>query len=150
MGDDKMAEAEAASAELEIEKFQFEQNKWAQELQVRYATLAVEKQKAIYATVSGAAAAAVITAIIGLSGTIAVKIIEEKKIALATHQAQLDRETKLILEAVKTGNPDQAAFNLKFFIDFGLIRDPVLTKELQEYLKNRPPSSGPTLPGLKP
>lgn len=53
-----------------------------------------------------------------------------------------------LLEAIKAGsnNQDQAAENLQFLIDVGLIRDRQLANSLQNFLRKRKSGIGPTLP----
>lgn len=60
-------------------------------------------------------------------------------------EAQKSEQTR-ILEMIKTGDPDKAAENLEFLRDAGLISDPDIYKKLGEYLDNRQPGKGTTLP----
>ncbi|QPF81861.1 hypothetical protein IC762_18840 [Bradyrhizobium genosp. L] len=56
----------------------------------------------------------------------------------------LKTESSLIMDAVRTDNPDQAAVNLKFLIDAGLVSQSA--PDLARYLDSRMPGSGKTLP----
>ena len=55
-------------------------------------------------------------------------------------------EQARILEMIKTGDPDRAAENLRFLISAGLVTDAPLKKSVTDFLANRKPGSGPTLP----
>ena len=54
-------------------------------------------------------------------------------------------EAQLITESVRTGDPDQAAANLSFLADIGLLSDATASR-LREYLVKRSPGSGRALP----
>lgn len=54
-------------------------------------------------------------------------------------------EANLITESVKTGDPDQAAVNLAFLIDAGLLSSRT-EERIAEYLNNRLPGTGRALP----
>lgn len=58
---------------------------------------------------------------------------------------QLEFEAQLITNSVKTGDPDQAAINLKFLIDSGLLGGKT-AERVSKYLKNREPGVGRALP----
>jgi tetratricopeptide (TPR) repeat protein len=60
-------------------------------------------------------------------------------------EAQKSEQTR-ILEMIKIANPDKGAENLDFLLRTGLISDRNIQEKLSEYLKNRKPGSGPTLP----
>jgi hypothetical protein len=57
---------------------------------------------------------------------------------------QLRTEADVILEAVKAYNPDQAAINLQFLIDAGLV--PLTAPRLADYLRDRRAGTGKVLP----
>jgi hypothetical protein len=66
----------------------------------------------------------------------------------AVQQAYLDRtkfQANLILDSVRTNDPDKAAINLQFLIDSGLLTGDIANK-LESYLKNRRPGEGQALP----
>ncbi len=58
---------------------------------------------------------------------------------------KLEFEAQLITSSIKTGNPDQAAVNLKFMVDAGLLAGPT-AERVSAYLKNRKPRQGRSLP----
>jgi GH24 family phage-related lysozyme (muramidase)/Skp family chaperone for outer membrane proteins len=55
-------------------------------------------------------------------------------------------EQARILAMIQTPNPDQAATNLKFLLDSGLVTDSGTTARLRSYLKDRKPGQGAALP----
>jgi hypothetical protein len=68
----------------------------------------------------------------------------------AVGQRETDRlrlETQTILEMVKTGDPDQAARNLDFLVNSGLVQSRAL--QIRTFLMMRRPDGGPNLPEAK-
>jgi hypothetical protein len=55
-------------------------------------------------------------------------------------------EAARILEVVKTGDPDTAAKNLQFLADVGLVTDERVSQKLHDYIANRLPGQGISLP----
>jgi hypothetical protein len=112
------------------------------------------------------AIAAIIAALVTLSSTIISSVVTEHQKKLdaqrAEHQTALEREkayaadklerlkfeSQLILAVVRTGNPDQAATNLEFLVDTGLVQD--TAPNLRQYLRNRPAGQGKVLPNEGP
>ena len=95
---------------------------------------------------------AIITAFVALNGAIITALISEQQTKLEDKKTQaqltLDREkfeSSLIIEAVKTGDPDQAAQNLRFLRDVGFLSD--TNHQLEKYLANRVSGAGAALPG---
>jgi hypothetical protein len=87
-------------------------------------------------------------AITWLSGSIAGNIAVDTQIQSAQLQALADQrkfEANLITESVRTGDPDQAATNLQFLIQAGLLTGDV-AKRIQDYLTHRMPGKGRALP----
>jgi hypothetical protein len=77
--------------------------------------------------------------------------VSENQAALAAQKAKADRELQelktesdMILEVVRTYDPDQAATNLQFLVEAGLV--PTTAPRLVEYLKNRPKGIGKVRP----
>src|ERR1700730_6925985 len=61
-------------------------------------------------------------------------------------------EALLVLEMIKTADPDKAPANLAFLADSGLLSDKDQVERIHTYLKQRTPGQGPSLPpsgGLK-
>jgi hypothetical protein len=77
--------------------------------------------------------------------------LASKKAADEADLQQRKIEADMILEVVRTYNPDQAATNLQFLVDAGLV--PKTAPRLMNYLANRPAGRGKVLPpggGLMP
>jgi hypothetical protein len=55
-------------------------------------------------------------------------------------------EAARILEVVKTGDPDTAAKNLQFLASVGLVTDERVSQKLRDYIINRLPGQGISLP----
>ena len=55
---------------------------------------------------------------------------------------QSNNEAARILQMLNAPNSDQAAANLSFLAEVGLISDPGLVQQIQNYVKNRKPGSG--------
>jgi hypothetical protein len=72
------------------------------------------------------------------------KQIETQKAVADQHLQQLKAESDMILQVVKTNNPDQAATNLQFLVDAGLV--PLTELKLVQYLGSRLPHTGKFLP----
>ena len=95
---------------------------------------------------------AVIAAVVGLFSNAIVALINgnaqrelEREKASATRQLEEGRaEAARILEALKTGDPDKAAENLKLLIETDLVEDKA--KSISKYLANRTPGEGASLP----
>lgn len=79
-------------------------------------------------------------AAIGNAGVAYTNGISERR--LETQRSEQQR----ILEMIKTGDPNKAAENLKFLLAAGLINDQDIKKRLAEFLAEREPDTGPTLP----
>jgi len=65
-----------------------------------------------------------------------------------TNLETLKSEQARILEMLNTESPDKAAANLEFLLRAGLIRDPGIRRDLEEFLKRRKPGTGPSLPNV--
>jgi hypothetical protein len=95
----------------------------------------------------GALLSAFVAINIALFGFVTSRVQMNLEQAKAQNQLELERkkyESSLILAAVRTGNPDQAAENMKFLLDTGLVSDQ--QGRLHEYLSKRHPGTGKTLP----
>ena len=84
-----------------------------------------------------------VTGIIGLvGGALAASLQSRANIALERERLR----SQLILQAIQTGNPHQAALNLAFLVRVGLVVDS--TGNLASYVSN--PDSAPVLPSSAP
>lgn len=85
----------------------------------------------------------IIVAIIGLGGNALVVGLNG---SYQRDVAQAKNESNLILEAIKTGNTEQAALNLQFMLEAGLLED--TQGKLSTYLNNRQEGHGPSLQNI--
>lgn len=86
---------------------------------------------------------AIIAATVAATGNAVVSVLN------GSSQRNLEEqksEQARILEMIKTGSADKAAENLKFLLEAGLIADSVRAEKIREFLSNREPGKGPTLP----
>jgi len=84
---------------------------------------------------------AVLAGMVGLLGNAFVAFLN------SSHERELERqksEAALILQALKTDNPDKAAKNLEFLVDTGLITNQETS--IRQYLANREKGQGASLP----
>lgn len=123
------------------ERFDFEREKWRADLEMRTREVSVkERDQArsfnplMVAILAAAAAASGNAFVAWLNG--------RQQVALEESKAESAR----ILEMTKTGNTETAAGNLKFLVDSGLIANPERLEKVSEFLKNRAPGTGPSLP----
>ena len=72
--------------------------------------------------------------------------LEREKAVIQKTLEETKAETSRILEVIKTGDPDKAVTNLKFLLEAGLITDEGRKKSLKEFLANRKPGEGPSIP----
>ena len=99
----------------------------------------------IVAILAAAAAGAGNALVATVNGRLQRELEDNKRtaeIALERSKAESTR----ILEMIKTGDPEHAASNLEFLVQSGLISDQQLLSNIQTFLKQRQPGSGPSLP----
>lgn len=113
---------ELATQELELKKLETAHSGWRSPLVV---------------AILAATIAATGNAVVAFTNGILQRELENEK-----------AEQTRILEMIKTGDPDKAAENLKFLLDSGLVSKADTTQKLRNFLKNREPGSGPTLPSV--
>ncbi len=139
--DDKQNKIEWARLEFERDKFESELNIRREELQIRRVN--IERTPFRSPLFLG-----IMAAVISLLGNIAATMyngsLEREKIVAQNELQDRRSQASLVLEAVKTGNPDSAAENLQFLLDAQLISDEDAT--LANYLKSRKPGTGIYLP----
>jgi hypothetical protein len=70
---------------------------------------------------------------------------DRKRIGEATLERSKAESTR-ILEMIKTGDTEKAADNLTFLLEAGLVSEEDLVRRLKDYLANRKPGTGPSLP----
>lgn len=139
----------ADEIDAEIKKLQLETAKV--ELEAKRRDLRNRPGDLRLALTNPVAIAAIIAALVTLSSAIISFVVAGHQKSLeaqrADAQARIERlkfESQLILRVVCTGDPDQAAVNLKFLVEVGLVPDMVIP--LTNYLNNRPPHQGKALP----
>ncbi|MFI8615976.1 hypothetical protein ACIGHN_10755 [Acidovorax sp. NPDC077693] len=144
------AEAAPPSPELttlEIEKWQFEKAARERELRIQEGELDLKRAEHTAAQWRNPLVVGVFAAAMAAGGNALVSYTN------ANSQRELEfqrAEQARILEMIKTGDPDKAAENLRFLVSAGLVADASLKKSMTEFLANRKPGSGPTLPSVAP
>jgi hypothetical protein len=93
-----------------------------------------------------AAVAAACNAVVALVNGSLQRDLDEKRQSSEIALERSKAESTRILEMIKTGDRDQAAGNLEFLLQSGLIADKQLSARLDNYLRTRKPGSGPSLP----
>lgn len=127
----------AEVTEIERLKLEFEKERAEQDLALRAEELEFKKNDPNRRFLRNPLLLAITAAAIGLFGNILSTLYSSW---LQDQKAESD----LILEVVKTGNPDLAADNLQFLIEAGLISDQ--NDKLTAYLNNRAKGTGIFLP----
>lgn len=158
----------------------FEREKWRAELQLRKRELDAkleEQQRArwtnpLVLAVFAAALAAGGNAVVALINGSSQRTLEETRsnaqleLEERKSNAQLALELKKyegqqaieeakaeaarILEMIKTDDPEKAAVNLDFLLKAGLITGKQRQADLRQFLKDRQPGQGPSLPSASP
>jgi hypothetical protein len=137
---------------LERQRIELEQQARERELQLRSEELELRRTEQVRAQWRNPLFLGLIAAVIGLIGNMLVTFlsgINERQKTKREFEQTLTLESNkhrsaLILEAIKTGDPDTAATNLKFFMEAYLLTDP--DEKLATYLKERKPGTGGFLP----
>lgn len=77
------------------------------------------------------------------------ELIENAKARDAQKIEHMKYEGELIMQAIKTEDPNKKAENIEFLVQSGLLQDPPLEEKLNNYLKAHPPhaiTAAPTAP----
>jgi murein L,D-transpeptidase YcbB/YkuD len=140
---DDHEQMESPSLAFEHEKWQAEQLRLDREFQLRQQEFAFRQQEARRSRWHNPLAIAIFGAAIAAAGS--------AYVAWQNNGANLElekfrAEAARIFEIIKTGNPDEAAKNLKFLIDSGLIQNQATVENLRQYLNNRKAGEGVALP----
>jgi hypothetical protein len=109
----------------------FDRERWREEYELRKREIEIKEHEAIRDRWSSPLIIAILTAAVaGLMNAAAIVLngVEQRKLEVTkSDQARSIEETKAeaarIFEVIKTGSPSQAATNLKFLVDVGLISD---------------------------
>lgn len=97
---------------------------------------------AIWAGALAVAGNGVVALINGFNSHSLEKTKLQNQLVLNSNQAEADR----ILAMIRTNDPDSAANNLKFLLETALIDDPQTAEGLINYLRERQPGEGISLP----
>ena len=121
----------------------FEKQKWADEKRLKERELELKQREVDKSVWSNPLFLAICAAIVTATASIYVASDNSKR----QHELELVKaEQGRILEAIRTGNPDRAAENLKFMLEVGLIGTPEIAEKLRLALSTRTPGTGPSLP----
>lgn len=126
---------------IELLQLEFEREKYHDEIQLKRQELDLRKAEVERARWQSPLTLAVIAAIIGLLSNAVVAWLN------GSTQSELEKtkaEAARIIEALKTGDPDVAAENLKLLVEAGLVRESA--NEIRSYLRSRNPGQGARLP----
>ena len=135
MGNSKVTiDQELSQEEWERKKFSLDMDFKERELQISKDRLKVETRRNILI-------GALVPIIAALMTAVPAYINSENQQALK----QLEFESQLITNSIKTGDPDQAAINLKFLVDSGLLNGKT-AERISRYLQNRKSGIGRALP----
>jgi hypothetical protein len=156
---------EKALKNFEGDRLEFEREKWQAELTFRRDELNLKRKElnrprwanplviGVFAAAAAAGGNALVAFINGKQQTqlerqradnIQKLNLEQSKQTLALEQSK--SEAARILEVVKTNDPDNAAVNLRFLLDTGLITNSQMRLQIAAYLDKRPSGEGFSLP----
>lgn len=127
----------------EREKFEFEREKWRADLDMRAREIAVKEHEQAKSSWRNPLVVAIMAAAAAAGGNAVVAVINgTQQVTLENSKAESTR----ILEMIKTGSQNDAAQNLAFLLQSGLIGDPDRRTKIEQFLKDRKPGAGPALP----
>ncbi|MBO9409650.1 hypothetical protein J7399_19590 [Shimia sp. R9_1] len=131
----RLREREISARELEVQANLLEQQNKAEHLKIDE-----QKSRQLFRSPF---AIAILAAAVAAGGNAYVAYLNGK----ATSEVErLKGDQTLILEAIRSGDPDQAAENLRFAVDARLIFDEGRRAEIQGFLDRRQQGEGPSLP----
>jgi hypothetical protein len=154
------AQAPASSDQL---RFEFEREKWRDELALRQRELAFKEQELAAKRHDQAASPwtnplvlAILAAAIAAVGNAVVATVNgrmQRRLEVTKRDAELaleatKAESTRILELIKTDDTEKVAENLTFLIDAGLVTEQERVKKLRAFLKQRKKGEGPSLPAV--
>ena len=121
----------------------FQREKWSDEKRLREREIELRQREIDKSVWANPLFLAITAAVITATASLYVSIDNSRQ---QRELETLKAEHARILEAIKTGNPDKAAENLRFMLDTGLIRSAETVLRLREELSKRLPGRGPSLP----
>lgn len=145
-------ERAGASLSQDLETADWERYKWQAEYELKLRELALkekEQQRSRWSNplvvgIFAAAVAGVFSAAVALLNGWQEADLAKAKATQSQRAEETRSEGDRILEMIKTGDTGNAARNLKFLIDTGLIAEPSRVKQIEAYLEK--PGSIPVLP----
>ena len=121
----------------------FEERKWADEKALREREINLKQREIDKSAWASPLVLALCAAIVTALVTVYVSIDNNKR----QHELELSKsEQARILEAIKSGDADQAAENLRFLLEAGLIDTPRVAERVKDGLAKRVAGKGPYLP----
>lgn len=78
------------------------------------------------------------------------EVVETAKARDAEKLEHMKFEGELIMQAIKTEDPNKKAENIEFLVQSGLLQDPPLEEKLNNYLKIHPPHAAAPAPRAQP
>jgi hypothetical protein len=166
--------AQTASNERSAEalRLEFERDKWRLESEMRKRELAIKEREQTNKDVElqlkreeqasskwwNPLVVAILAAALAALGNAIVTVINgrlQRELEASKRDAELvledsKAESTRILEMIRTGDTETAAKNLAFLLDAGLVIEKGRANYLREYLANRQPGTGPSLPSPTP
>ena len=121
----------------------FQREKWSDEKRLREREIELRQREIDKSVWASPLFLAITAAVITAAASLYVSVDNSRQ---QRELEKLKAENARILEAIKTGNPDKAAENLRFMLDTGLIQSAETVIRLREDLSKRLPGKGPSLP----
>src|SRR2546423_557623 len=139
---------------LDRDRFEFEREKWRADLTLRDREIAVKERdhasskwrNPLVVAVFAAAFAAIGNASITFVNGWLQRDLEATKSSAELKLEESKAESARILEMIKTGDTERAASNMEFLLKSGLVANEVRSARLGQYLRDRRPGTGPSLP----
>ncbi len=134
---------DTAPSDFERQKWEAEHQLKRDELALKQRELEIRSQESLRARWSNPLALAIAGAALAAGGNlIATYYNSQEQRRLESVKA----ESQLILEVIKTANPDKAAENLNFLVQTQLITDTARKTAISQYVMSRTPGTGVSLP----
>jgi hypothetical protein len=158
-----------ATAEIDLLRLELERQKWRDEVTLRTRELALKEaeqstregelelkrqEQAAARWFNNPLVLAILAATLAAIGNAVVAMINgsmQRRLETAKRDAEMEleatkAESTRILEMIKTGDTEAAAKNLQFLIETGLVAGNGRAERLSQFLDNRKPGTGPSLP----
>ncbi|MEA2880168.1 MAG: hypothetical protein QOF14_5364 [Hyphomicrobiales bacterium] len=125
------------------ERFDFEREKWRADLDIRGREVALKEHEQASSKWRSPIVVAILAAAAAAAGNAIVAVVNgHQQVTLENSKAESAR----ILEMIKTGDTERAASNMDFLLKSGLVTDETRAARLAQFLKDREPGTGPSLP----